>query len=338
LRQWKLLSTKLKISKMYIKRTIDLLVISILVIFGIPEKTQAQNKQASATEVSDPYSEVSFKKNKVPEPIPVRWEDIIWQREVYRTIDLSIGQNTTLYYPVEPSGDKMNLFSMIFDIVANGKVTVYEYLDGKEVFTNQYAVKFKDILKRFEIPYKEVPDPKNINANIYEIEAVDIPSSEVTLFYVKELWFLDKMNSSLKVKTLALCPVLIREDETGETRRLPMFWIPFESLKPFLSQIPVAVDSLNSARRLSIYDYFNQRRYNGDIYKVSNLKNQTIWDYCTTPEAIKAEQERLEKGLENIDSTLWEPGQKQFKENSKSKKPKEEEIAKEEKKKKGKNM
>lgn len=316
---------------MYIKRTIDLLVIGILAIFGIPENTQAQNKAASTTEMPGPYSEVSLNKNKIPESIPVKWEDIIWQREVYRTIDLSIGQNAALYYPVEPSGDKMNLFSMIFDIVANGRVTAYEYLDGKELFTNQYAVKFKDILKRFEIPNKEVRDPKNANTNIYEIEAADIPSSEVTLFYVKEFWYLDKMNTSIKVKTLALCPVLVREDETGETRRLPMFWIPFESLKPFIAQIPIAADSLNSAKRLSIYDYFNQRRYKGDIYKVSNLKNQTIWDYCKTPEAIKSEQVCLEKSLQNIDSTLWEPGQKQLKENFKSNRPKSQKASENEK-------
>lgn len=308
---------------MYKKRIISIvLVLCTLIILGIPDKTLAQNRQASAPEFPSSDAEVSLKKSKVPESTPVRWEDVLWQREVYRTIDLSIGQNAALYYPVEASGDKMNLFSMIFDIVANGKVTAYEYLDGKEVFTTQYAVKFKDILKRFEIPNKEAPDPKNANANIYTIDAVDIPSAEVTLFYVKELWYLDQRNSSLKVKTLALCPVLVREDETGETRRLPMFWITFESLKPYISQIPIAADSLNSAKRLSVYDYFNQRRYKGDIYKVSNLKNQTIWDYCKTPEAIKAEQERLEKKLGNMDSTLWEPGQKQLKEKSKSRKSK----------------
>jgi len=323
---------------MYRKRIIGIFVICTLVTFGLPDNTNAQNRTASATEISGLDAEVSLKKNKVPESQPIRWEDVIWEREVYRLIDLSIGQNAALYYPIEPSGDRMNLFSMMFDIVANEKVAAYEYIDGKEVFTDQYAIKFKDILKRFEIPYKLVSNLKKANDSIYEIEAGDIPSSEVTLFYIKELWYLDQRNSSLKVKTLALCPVLIREDETGETRRLPMFWIPFESLKPYISQIPITADSLNSASRLSIYDYFNQRRYKGDIYKVSNMKNQTIWDYCKTPEAIKAEQERLEKGLENIGSTLWEPSQKQLKEKPKSIKSKREKVSVNEKKKKEGNM
>lgn len=304
---------------MYRKKIISISVICTIMVFGILDRTHAQESPASAKDISGMETEVSLKRNKAPESQPIRWEDIIWQREVYRLIDLSIGQNAALYYPIEPSGDRMNLFSMMFDIVANEKAAAYEYIDGKEVFTDQYAIKFKDILKRFEIPYKLVGNPRKANDSIYEIEAADIPSSEVTLFYIKELWYLDQRNSSLKVKALALCPVLIREDETGEKRRIPMFWLPFESLKPYISQIPIAADSLNSACRLSIYDYFNQRRYKGDIYKVSNTRNQTIWDYCKTPEAIKAEQERLEKELENMNSTLWEPSQKQLKEKSKPK-------------------
>jgi len=320
---------------MYKKKIMGTLVICALVMGGIPDKALAQSKPVSVTETPGSDLNVSFKNSKAPDSQPIRWEDVVWQREVYRMIDLSVGQNAALYYPIEPSGEKMNLFSMIFDVVANGKVTAYEFhLDGKEVFTNQYAIKFKDILKRYEIPFKEVPDPKKQNASIFEIEGTDIPSSEVTLFYIKELWYIDQRNSSLKVKTLALCPVLIREDETGETRRQPMFWIPFENLKPFISQIPIAADSLNSANHLSVYDFFNQRRYHGEIYKVSNLKNQTIWDYCKTPEAIKAEQERLEKELTNIDSTLWEPSQKQLRLESEAKKLQKSKVIVSEKKKK----
>ncbi|MCE5174615.1 MAG: gliding motility protein GldN [Bacteroidales bacterium] len=297
---------------MYRKKINGILIICTIVIFGMTGGLNAQNKPASSTENPGSFSEVSFKKSKVPESQLVRGEDILWKRDVYRMIDLKKGQNGALYYPVEPIGDQMNLFSLIFDLVANNKVTAYEYIDGREIFTDTYAIKFKDLLKRFEIPYREKNDPKKANASIFEIDAVDIPSSEVTLYYVKEMWYLDQRNSTVKARPMALCPILVRDDEMGETRTYPMFWIPFESLKPYLSQVPVSADSLNSATRLSAYDYFNQRRYEGDIYKVSNLKNQTIMQYCKTPEAIKAEQERLEKELSQIGTTLWETSQKQL--------------------------
>ncbi|MDD4362406.1 MAG: hypothetical protein PHF48_08205, partial [Bacteroidales bacterium] len=40
-------------------------------------------------------------------------------------------------------------------------------------------------------------------------------------------------------------------------------------------------------------------------YRVSNLMDQNIMDYCSTPEEIAAEQERLEQELKDITATLW---------------------------------
>jgi gliding motility associated protien GldN len=312
---------------MYRKKVNDILIICTLIILGIASELNAQNIQtSSSTENFDSFSEVSLKKNKVAEPQQVRSEDIVWKRDIYRIVNLKNGQNGVLYYPVEPIGDQMNLFSMLFDLIANKKIAAYEYLDGREIFTDQYVIKFKDLLKRFDIPYKEKNDPKKANSIIYEIEGSDIPSAEVTAFYLKEIWFIDQRSSSIKVKTVALCPILTREDEVGESRTYPMFWIPFETLRPYLSQMQISADSLNSAKNRSLYDFFNQRRYKGEIYKISNLKNQNIREYCKTPEAIKAEQDRLEEELKNIGSSFWEPSQKLLRRKSDSQNAKDKKI------------
>jgi len=319
---------------MYRKEITGILIICTIVIFGMTGELNAQNKPVSSTEVPGTITEVSLKNNKVSASQPLRGEDIVWKRDVYRIIDLKADQNGALYYPIEPDENNKNLFCMMFGLLANNQINAYEYIDGKEVFTDSHIIKFKDILKAQDIIYKEKKDPKNANASIYDIEPSDVPSSEVTQFYVKEIWFLDQRNSSIKVKTVALCPLLIREDETGEPRSYPLFWIPFETLKPFLSQMSIVADSLNSASRLSVYDYFNQRRYKGDIYKVSNLKNLNIMQYCKTPEEIKAEQQRLEKQLNNMGSTLWEPSQKLLREEAEQKKIKDREAKEGDKKKK----
>lgn len=290
------------------------LVVFSLVIFLSIEGTLAQNKQATTENFSGTVTGLSLKKNKQPESGKVRAEDIVWKRDVYRILDLNVAENAPLYYPVEASADRMNLFSAIFEAIAKGNVAAYEYLDGREVFTSQYAIKFKDLLNRFDIPYQEKTDPKRPGVAIFDIEAVDIPTSEVTNYYIKEIMFLDQRNSSIQTRMVALCPVLVRTDDMGETRRYPMFWIPFETLRTFLSEQSVAADSLNSAERLSLYDFFNEHRYKGDLYKVSNLKNQSIMDYCKTPDEIKAEQQRLEKALKNVENKLWEPNQKKIRE------------------------
>jgi len=278
-----------------------------LTTFGFCQTTPS--KQTTA---GDPgaFPEVSFKKSKIAETQQTRGEDVLWKRDVYRMVDLLNGLNGALYFPVEPTAERQNLFCTIFSLVSDGRLTAYEYLDGREIFTDAYALKFKDLLKRFEIPFKEKADPKKQNAFIYDIDAIDIPSAEVTLFYVKEVYYLDQRNSTMRIKTMAICPVLIRTDETGETRKYPMCWIPFENLKGSLSQIPVSADTINSVNRMNAYDFFNQHRYKGDIYKVSNLRNQSLYDYCRTPEEVALEQVRLEKELKDMNEKLWEPSQR----------------------------
>lgn len=286
-----------------------------LTVFGFSQTTPT--KQATT---GDPgaFPEVSFKKSKIADSQQTRGEDVLWKRDVYRMVNLLDGLNGALYFPVEPTSERQNLFCTIFSLLGANRLTAYEYLDGREIFTDDYALdasKFKTlILKRFEIPFKEKADPKKAGSFIYEIDPVDIPSAEVTLFYVKEVYYLDQRNSTMRVKTMAVCPVLIRTDETGESRKYPMCWIPFETLKASLLQIPVSADTVNSVNRMNAYDFFNQHRYKGDIYKVSNLRNQSLFDYCRTPEEITKEQLRLENELKNMSDKLWEPSQRDMRE------------------------
>ncbi len=274
--------------------------------------TKAQTKTTTSTQTD--LQEVSLKNSKLTEGQNVRSEDILWKREAYRMVDLLNGANGALYYPVEPSPERMNLFCTIFNLIANGKLTAYEFHlngnDGSENFTASNVLKFRDMLKKYEIPFREKPDPQKANSTIFDIDAIDIPSSEVTMFYVKEVYYLEQRNSSVRIKTLAVCPVLIRSDEVGESNKNPMFWIPFNALREALSTIPVWADSTNAVSRMNAYDFFNLHRYKGDIYKVSNLRNQTLWDYCKSPEEIKSEQLRLENELKNLDQCLWEPSQR----------------------------
>jgi gliding motility associated protien GldN len=270
--------------------------------------------QATESTYSGTVTGMSFIDAKQPAPLKTRAEDIAWKRDVYRIVDLTLGENAALYYPIEATAEKKNLFSSLFEALAQNKVKAYEYLDGREVFTDTYAIKFKDLLKRFDIPFKEKTDARRPGVSIFDIEGVDIPTSEVVTFYVKETVFLDARTSTIRTKTIALCPVLVRFDENEGTRKFPMFWIPMEAVKDFLSTQAIAPDSLNSAERYTLYDYFNLRRYKGDIYKVSSPKNQTIYEYCTTPEEIKAEQVRLEKELGMVENALWEPNEKEVKE------------------------
>ena len=60
-------------------------------------------------------------------------EDVVWRRDIYRELDLMQEANAPLYYPVEPQGKEMNLFTYLFKLALFGYIPVYEYrLDGSE--------------------------------------------------------------------------------------------------------------------------------------------------------------------------------------------------------------
>ena len=54
-------------------------------------------------------------------------EDVVWRRDIYREIDITRDENAALYYPVEPVGSQMNLFTYIFKLVMRRSVNAYEY-------------------------------------------------------------------------------------------------------------------------------------------------------------------------------------------------------------------
>ena len=227
-----------------------------------------------------------------------------WKRVVYRFLDLKEEKNMPLYYPPQPIGDDINFFTAIFRLMAEGKISVYDYSADYEDFSEHNESNLKDILDRNYIYYKEEPVPGNDKAVTVEIDNSDIPSEEALGFYMKEMWYFDQQTSSYNFEIISLCPILFRAGEIGDqTERNPMFWVTYESIRPYISKVPVMTSDLNNARNLTLDDYFRKRMYNGEIYKVANMMNRSL--DRSNPDSLKAEQERIEKQLENFAQAIW---------------------------------
>ncbi|MFV0467935.1 MAG: gliding motility protein GldN [Dysgonomonas sp.] len=226
--------------------------------------------------------------------------DAPWVREIYRKLDLNKDKNAALYFPESPIGNRMNLFTMAFKLIVNGDVIAYEYLqDGRELFTNEYALKVKNFLDNQGIMYK-------VENGKYIVEDFDIPGNEVQGYYLKEAWYFDKTNSVVDIKILAICPILYRQDDFGiDSTPYPLFWLPYESIRPYALRMPIMTSNLNNAQNQTIDDYFRKRSYDGEIYKTTNMRNLTLAQYCPTDSLMKKEQRKIESQLVQFEKNLW---------------------------------
>ena len=226
-----------------------------------------------------------------------------WMRIIYRQVDLTKEENAPLYYPTRPMNGQMNLFSAIFQLLGENKIKAYEYLDGYEEFNEDHLIKFKELLDRFYILYEEVPS-KGGEEPSFVINESDIPAADVKSYYVKEAWFFDQNNSAFDVKILAICPILTSTGDMGETT-MPMFWLPYENVRPYISNSYIMTSSMNNATTFTMDDYFRRRMFKGEIIKTQNLMNQPLQAYCPTPDSLKREQQRIEKQLVTFEESLW---------------------------------
>lgn len=222
-----------------------------------------------------------------------------WSRIVYRYLDLSKEPNAPLYFPAAPSDGRMNLFSMIFKLLQNNQIKAYEYLDGREVFTDDYVMDFPEFLNRYGIFHETA-------GGQISVDDTDIPSNEVLGYFVKEAYYFETVTSNFGIVPLAICPVMQRQgDYDAGTTRYPLFWIPYEEIRPYAMRMPVMTSSINNAMTGTIDDFFRKRNYWGEIYKTMNLRNLAISQYTSTPEEAKAEQEKIERELKTFEENLW---------------------------------
>ena len=233
--------------------------------------------------------------------------DMQWMRVIYRELDLDKDRNASLYFPEEPVDGQENLFRIIMRLLANNQLTAYEYLDGREIFTEKYQTKVKDVLDRFYIIYEPAKGSTEKNPK-FVIDEADVPANEVLSYYIIEKWVYDTRNNRLKPTVEAICPVLHRTgDFGGEAVKYPMFWIKYSDLRPHLAQQTIFIDDDNNLPTCTYDDFFNLTMYEGDIYKTRNLKNKSMAQLYPDQEDRKRAQDSIQNRLDSFEKRLWTP-------------------------------
>lgn len=279
-----------------------LLLIAILLLaqnaIAQPPARKKENKQKSEAAV---YEVPLSQRAKSQYPTTETPSEVVWKRDIYRVLDLEKEKNASLYYPVQPIGNSVNLFTYVMQHILDNSINAYNYnMDGYENFTAANIVRPSEMLDNYKIAYEYGEDSTLI------VNMADIPSNEVLSYYIKESYYYDQRTSTFNRRVTAICPVLHRAPEfSTEVIKLPMFWLKYDEIAALLTQQTVMSSSYNNVSTMSLDDYFVKNCYDGEIYMTVNLRNQAIAQYCKDSTAIVKEQERIELQLNDFKANLW---------------------------------
>jgi gliding motility associated protien GldN len=266
-----------------------------------PVRRTRQHLQEASPDKTPALTERAKLKNMDNSRVPVQ---AVWLREMYRIIDLNKDNNAALKYPVQPIGDRVNLFTLVFKLLSENKIDAYAYTDNTEVFTDAGKIPFEEVLKSNQIPYTTEGAGENIK---YIIDEIDVPSEDVSQYLIKEGWFFDQATGSFNNRITAICPIIVRLDYSDNTfHRSPVCWILYENVRPYLSREMIMTSDINNALTYTMDDFFTKKMYSGDIIKTVNLKNQSLQEQVgSDPDVLKHAQDSIESQLKFFRKQLW---------------------------------
>lgn len=237
-------------------------------------------------------------------------EDPIWRRDIYRELDLTRDENAALYYPVQPDGKEMNLFTLLFKLINTGRIPAYKHdlNTGKEDFRASNRLQFKEMCENYSIYYET-------QGNSFKVDDSDIPSAEVKTFYVKESSYYDQNTATYHSRIVALCPLIeMSNDFSFSASKSPMFWVKYDDVKTYLSNHMVMTSNVNNAAKMSMDDFFSTNHYKGDIYMTTNMQGKSLAQLVADsvnvnskqvdPSMAKA-QSRIDKEMKDFEEHIW---------------------------------
>lgn len=238
---------------------------------------------------------------------PTSDADLAWMKVIYRSLDLNKDENAPLYFPEQPVDGNESLFRIIMRLLASGQIAAYEYNDGGEDFSDNAKVKVRDVLDRYNIYYKEGRGSNERHPK-FEIEAVDVPATEVLSYYIIERWEFDTRTNRMRSRVEAICPVLHRDDDYGMSAlKYPMFWVKYDDLRPYLSTQNIFISDANNRPSCTYDDYFQLGLYDGEIYKTRNLRNRSMRQLYPNPDDLARAQDSIQRQLDTFEDKLWVP-------------------------------
>ena len=282
------------------KKLSIILTLTFLIIGATNNDTQAQILDEPPVDGLFEDGDGFINTKPVPYP-PLRKADVMWERRIWRVIDMRQKMNQPFYYPVEPHNNWRSFIRVLLDALKEGSITAYDISPTDEFLV---PLTYQEIINRqvdtmhntFKRPYPPYDEYDSVIYTVFD-------ATKVMRIRIKEDWYFDKQRSQMLVRIIGVCPVMMKELGNEEFPE-PLFWIYFPESRPIMSKALV-YNRHNDAMRLSYDDIFWKRMFNSFIYKESNVFDRKIAEYASGLDALY-ESERIKDELFKFEHELWE--------------------------------
>ncbi len=287
-----------------------LLGLSLLGIVG-SLSAQTADKNDTALTVRDYKLEV-YEKENIPfkKPIPyayVREADVMFEKIVWRMVDLREKRNLPLFYPTANIGSRVNLVNLLLKGVESGEITAYATNDPNNEFVR--AMGKEELNAQFGAKQDTIMVANEEGEMVQMVRNVERRTDEVKKLLIKEKIYFDKKHSVLNRVVIGICPIRVFVRDSADPDSPPemaqTMWVYMPEARNVLARHPV-FNRFNDAQNISFDDFFMQNRYEGHIYAISNVyNNRLISEYAAGLDALY-EAQRIETEIFDWEQDLWE--------------------------------
>lgn len=244
-------------------------------------------------------------------PIPYVYEreaDIMWQKRIWRVIDLREKINHPLYYPIDDLAKRPSLFRIIQNGLYTGKITTVFSFDiftmefGPSLTLTEVSLAMTDKIGMRDSIGEPIMDSTGNQVMMPDTMSPD----DIVQYYIKEDWFFEKQRSVMDVRIIAIAPVIESSDElSGKFSYKPLFWLYYPACRNYFSQY-YCYNPSNDAEWRTFDEIFHKRMFNSYVYMESNVYNRSIAAYLSGQSMEQLlEAERIKDDIFKFEHDMW---------------------------------